>query len=295
VKRHHLTPHAYADDTQIYGSCRPDDSATLRERLSVCVGEVSAWMASNRLQLNHAKTEVLWCASARRQHQIPTDPVRVGGASVRPVQSVRDLGVYLDADMTMKTHVTTVVRSCFAALRQIRSVRRSLPRHALLTLIRALVVSKVDYCNSVLAGLSIQLQDRLQSVLNAAARLVFSARRSEHITPLLRELHWLKVPERVKFRLCVLAYRCLHGEAPAYLAESLRRTTDADTGRRLRSADTITLVVPATRRSTLGDRAFPVASARSWNSLPPAIRNAPTLASFRRDLKTLLFRSSFDD
>ncbi len=148
--------------------------------------------------------------------------------------------------MTMKTHVTTVVRSCFAALRQIRSVRCSLPRHALLTLIRALVVSKVDYCNSVLAGLSIQLQDRLQSVLNAAARLVFSARRSEHITPLLRELHWLKVPERVKFRLCVLAYRCLHGEAPAYLAESLRRTTDADTGRRLRSADTLTLVVPAT-------------------------------------------------
>ena len=128
--------------------------------------------------------------------------------SVLPVQSVRDLGVYMDADMTMRTHVTTVVRSCFAALRQIRSVWRSLPRHALLTLIRALVVSKVDYCNSVLAGLSVQLQDRLQ---NDDARLVFSARRSEHITPLLRELHWLKVPERVKFRLSVLAYRCLHG------------------------------------------------------------------------------------
>ena len=108
--------------------------------------------------------------------------------------------------MTMRAHVTTVIRSCFATLRQIRSVRHSLPRHALLTLVRALIVSKVDYCNSVLAGMSRHLHDRLQSVLNAAARLVFSARRNDHITPLLRDLHWLRVPERVKFRLCVLVY-----------------------------------------------------------------------------------------
>jgi len=118
----------------------------------------------------------------------------------------------------MRTHVTAVVRACFVALRQIRSVRRSLCRslHALLTLVRALIVSKVDYCNSVLAAIPGQLQDQLQSVLNAAARLVFSDRRSERITPLLRELHWLRVPERVTFRLCVLVYRCLHGTAPAY-------------------------------------------------------------------------------
>ena len=151
------------------------------------------------------------CSSSRRQYQVPTDPVRIGNTEVLPVKSVRDLGVYIDADVTMSAHVTTVVRSCFAALRQIRSVRRSLPRHALLTLVRALIVSKVDYCNSVLAGMSRHLHDRLQSVLNAAARVVFSARRNNHITRLLRDLHWLRVPERVKFRLCVLVYRCLHG------------------------------------------------------------------------------------
>jgi len=92
---------------------------------------------------------------------------------------------------------------------QIQSVRRPLSRHALLTLVRALTVNKVDYCNSVLAGISGQLQDCLQSILNAAARLVFSVRRSERITPLLRELHRSRVPERVAFRLCVLVYRCL--------------------------------------------------------------------------------------
>ena len=97
----------------------------------------------------------LWCSSARRQHQIPTSPVRIGNTSVLPVSSVRDLGVYLDADVAMKTHVTAVARSCFVALRRIRSVRRSLPRHALLTLIRALVISKVDYCCFFLTGISV--------------------------------------------------------------------------------------------------------------------------------------------
>jgi len=80
----------------------------------------------NRLQLNPSKTEVLWCSSARRQHQIPTGSVRVGDTSVQPVRTVRDLVVYIDADVTMSPHVTAVVKACFAALRQIRNVRRSM-------------------------------------------------------------------------------------------------------------------------------------------------------------------------
>ena len=117
----------------------------------------------------------------------------------------------------MKRHISATVRSCFGALRQIRSIRRtvalSLSRQALTLLVRTFDVSKVDYCNSVLAGISGHLLDRLQSVLNAAARLIYSANRSDFITPLLRELHWLKVPERIEFRLCVLVYRCLEGSA----------------------------------------------------------------------------------
>ena len=112
---------------------------------------------SNRLQLNPVKTEVLWCSSARRQHQIPTGPVHVGDTHVLPVRTVRDLGVYIDADVTMSAHVTAVVKACFAALRQIRSVRRSLTRTTLLTLVHALVITKVDSCSSVFSGISRQL------------------------------------------------------------------------------------------------------------------------------------------
>jgi len=94
----------------------------------------------------------------------------------------------------MRTHTNTT-RACFSAQRQIRSVQRALPQHALLTLVRSLVITKLDRCNSVLADATLYLQDRHQSVLNAAARLVYSRRTSEHTTQLLRELHWLRVRE----------------------------------------------------------------------------------------------------
>ena len=103
-------------------------------------------MAANRLLLNNDKTAV------RRQHQIPTRPVRVGSASVQLVATVRNLGVYLDVDATMRAHVTSTVQACFAILRQISSVLHSLTRPALIILLRALVISKLDYCNFVLAG-----------------------------------------------------------------------------------------------------------------------------------------------
>ena len=198
VQLHQLLPHAYADDTQIYGFCHPSDANALQQRVSACVDDVAAWMKANRLQLNQSKTEVMWCSSQKRQHQIPSEPVRIGEASILPSSFVRNLGVFIDADVTMRAHVTAVIRSCFAVLRQIRSIRRSLPSHALQTLIHALVISRLDYCCSVLAGVRHSQLHGLQSVLNAAAPLIFSARRSDHVTPLLRELHWLKIPERIQ-------------------------------------------------------------------------------------------------
>ena len=225
----------------------------------------------------------------RRLQSLPAVPVLICGTPVTPVDSIRDLGVYIEADIWMKRHISATVRSCFGALRQIRSIRRALSRQALTTLVRALVVSKVDYCNSVLAGISGYLLGRLQSDLNASARLIYSANRSDSITPLLRELHWLKVPECIEFRLYALVYRCLEGSAPSYLAEGIHRTTDNPTRERLRSADTTTLLVPPLRRSTLRDRSFFVAATRAWNALPGALRSATSLSTFRRDLKTVLF------
>ena len=209
IKRHQLVPHAYADDTQIYGFCRPGEVDCLANRVSICIDEVSAWMMANRLQLNHSKTEVIWffLGKASTADFQPVH-VRIGGASILPAHSVRDLGVHLDADVSMKAHISATVRSCFAALRQIRSVRRSLPRYALQTLIRALVVSKVDYCNAVLAGISKRSTKSPAVSHECRCSVSFLSQEARQITPLLRDLHWLRIRERIHFRLCVLVYRC---------------------------------------------------------------------------------------
>ena len=290
-----LRPHLYADDTQIYGFCRPGAATHLQDRMTACIDSVSCWMRSNRLQLNTAKTEVLWCASARRQHQLPSDPLIVGSDAVKPTSCVRDLGIYVDSALSMTSHVTRTVSGCFAALRQIRSIRRSVTRPVLLSLVASLVLSRLDYGLTTLAGLPAQQLNRLQSVLNAAARLVYSARKFDHITPLLKDLHWLRIPERIQYRLSLLVFRCLHGQAPRYLADELQRTSDVESRRRLRSASTASLVVPATKHSTIGDRAFPVAAARAWNCLPDDVTSLNSLPAFKRRLKTELFRHSFPD
>ena len=250
-------------------------------------------MRSNRLQLNADKTEVMWCSSSRRQHQIPTAPLLVGSDVVTPVKSVRDLGIYVDSDLSMRTHVSRTVSGCFAILRQLRSVRRSVTKPVLQSLVVSLVLSRLDYGSATLAGLPARQLDRLRSVLHASARLIYSARKSDHVTPLLRDLHWLRYPQRIEFRLAVLTFRCLHGAAPQYLAGELQRVADMESRRRLRSASTALLHVPVSKHKTIGDRAFPAAASRVWNGLPLAITSLSSPLAFRRELKTELFRRSF--
>ena len=142
---------------QIYGCCHPDNSASLCGDFGICVADVARWMCSNRLQLNARKTEFMWCVPPRRRHQLPVDQLTIQSTSVASRESVRDLGVYLDSDMSnsdmsMHKHVTQLVCSCYGVLRQLRSIRRSLPRTALTTF-SSFIMSKVDYgyCNVVLA------------------------------------------------------------------------------------------------------------------------------------------------
>jgi len=196
--------------------------------MSACIDDVAMWMRSNRLQLNAAKTEVICCSSSRRQDQIPHVALTVGNDSVVPASSVRYLGIYIDSDASMKTHISRTVSSCFAVLHHIRSIRRSVSQQTLQSLVVSLVLTRLDYGNATLAGVASNQLDRLQSVMNAAARLVCSAWKCGHITPLLQDLHWLRVPQRIEFKLAVLAFRCLHGMAPPYLARELRRVADMD-------------------------------------------------------------------
>jgi len=287
-----LCPHHFADDVQIYGFCSPTPSSCteLQSRISKCIDVVSSWMRSHRLQLNTAKTEVIWLTTGCRIHQLPQQPVRVGSDLITPVLVVRVLGIYLDADVSMRSHVMRTTSTCFAVLRQLRGIRCSIPRTVFQSLVSCLVLPRLDYCNSILAGISLHLVRRLQSVMNAAARLVFSSSKFDRITPHLRQLHWLTISWRIDFKLAVLVYKCLHGLAPSYLTDDeLHHPAESEFRRRLRSASSHELSVPRTRLSTYGDRAFPVAAVLIWNSLPQHVTSAPSLPIFCTRLKTYFF------
>jgi len=125
-----------------------------------------------------------------------------------------------------------------------------------------------------------------QSVMNAAARLIVSSSKFHHITPLLRQLHWLKAPERIAFKCAVLVYKCLHGSAPSCVIDELCQVADVKARQRLRSSSSSSLIVSRTRLSTVGDRAFPVAAARVWNSRPEHGTSEPSVAVFRPNIRT---------
>jgi len=154
-------------------------------------------------------------------------------------------------------------------------------------------MSRVDYFNAVFAGSPRYITDKLQCVLNAAARLVTGTHKFGHgLSHLLHEeLHWLDVPERIHYKLEVTVHRCLQHKAPEYLVDCCTPVSDIPSRRHLRSATRHHLTVPRYQLSTFGRRAFSVAGPTVWNSLPDSLRHpALTSNSFRQSLKTNLFR-----
>ena len=247
-------------------------------------------MGSNRLKLNEDKTQVIWLGTRQQlDKNLPQTLTLRNGTVLQFSTVVNNLGVLLDSQLTMADHTAAVTRSGFFQLRQLRSVRQSLTPAATKTLIHAFVSSRIDYCNQLFVGVSARLLDKLQSLQNAAARLVTGTRKFDRITPVLRELHWLPVRQRLKFKTAVLVFKCLRGLAPAYLADYCQPTTVTAGRSRLRSANTHQLAIPRTNTG-YGDRSFAVSGPSVWNSLPAALRMSDCgLTTFRTQLKTLLF------
>ncbi len=237
------------------------------------------------LQLNLAKTELLvFPATPTLQHDFT---IQLGSSTITPSASVRNLGVIFDGQLTFKEHIAKTARSCRFALHNIRKIRPFLTEHAAQLLVQALVISRLDYCNALLAGLPSNTIKPLQMIQNAAARLVFNEPKRAHVTPLFVSLHWLPVAARIQFKTLMLAYRTTTGSAPTYFHSLLRIYIPS---RSLRSASERHLVVPSQRGSKSLSRTFSFTIPGWWNDLPTPIRNAGSLSNFKQQLKTHLFQ-----
>ncbi len=296
IQAHGFSYHFYADDTQLYLSFRPDDP-TVAARISGCLADISAWMKEHHLQLNLAKTELLvFSATPTLQHDFT---IQLGSSTITPSASVRNLGVIFDGQLTFKEHIAKTAQSCRFALHNIRKIRPFLTEHAAQLLVQALVISRLDYCNALLAGLPSNTIKPLQMIQNAAGLqsiqsivtshnwLVFNEPKRAHVTPLFVSLHWLPVAARIQFKTLMLAYRTTTGSAPTYFHSLLRIYIPS---RSLRSASERCLVVPSQRGSKSLSRTFSFTIPGWWNDLPTPIRNVGSLSNFKQQLKTHLFQ-----
>ncbi|KAK3536252.1 hypothetical protein QTP86_000157 [Hemibagrus guttatus] len=234
------TKHRENMQTHMYTVSGSKDT-TASARISECLVDISSWMMAHQLKLNPSKTELL---------VIPGDPspaqdlISLNNSMISPSATARNLGVTMDNQLSFSSHVTNVTRSCQFLLYNIRRIRPFLSTQATQVLVQSLVISRLDYCNSLLAGLPLNAIRPLQMIQNEAARLVFNQPKFSHTTPLLRSLHWLPVAACIRFKTLMLAYKAKNGPAPSYLKALV---TPRTAPRSLRSASTARLVPPSLR------------------------------------------------
>ena len=171
-------------------------------------------------------------------------------------------------------------------MRNIWRIRSYLDKPPLVILIHAFITNKLDYCNSLLTGLAKYLIKHLQSVQNAAARLVSGSKKQDHITPVLHELHWLPVEKRITYKTLLITFKCLNNLAPSYLSDLIIQYKPT---RRLRSSSKNLLVIPRTNTIRYGEGAFCAVAPRLWNGLPLHKRSINSLECFKKKLKAFLF------
>ena len=184
--------------------------------------------------------------------------------------------------------IRNICKSASFGIFKIGKIRKLLDRPTTAKLVHAFVSSHLDYCNSVFSGLPDSYILPLQRIQNTAARLVTLSRKFDHVTPILRELHWLPIHHRTTFKILLLTYKILHRQAPSYLSDliSLRSSSSS---RSLRSSSTLQLTSGPRTHTQYGDRAFSVNAPKLWNKLPVRIQNAPSLDQFKSLLKSYLF------
>ena len=292
MRRHGIPYHFYADDNQIYMTFKSSvlgDMELSCDRVEACVRDIDRWLLFNNLKMNSSKTELLILHS-RYRPQPSLESVIVGNVPILATPSARNIGAVFDNTMNFEQHIKDICKSAFYHIKNISQVRKYLSIESTKTLVHAFVTSRIDNCNALLYGLPSYLIERLQYVLNAAARVIFLSRKADHVTPLLMDLHWLPVEQRINFKMLLFAYKIVNGLAPSYLSDLLVPYVPR---RALRSGEKLLLCQPSYRLKSYGFRAFSVCAHTLWNYLPIEIRRSQTVDIFKQKLKTHLFRLAY--
>ena len=276
----------FADDHQLFKSFLPVcQMEVLGSGINDCLQSVAIWMNEYFLKLNKSKTKILVLAPPTVMSSIAIKGTFIENKCMRFVSSAKNLGVWLDEFLDFSTHVRKVVSASFMVIRAIAKIKSFLPHEYLCSLVCSLVLSRLDYCNALYYNIHQNEISLLQSAQNAALRLISGKWKYDRVslTPLFEQLHWLKIKERIVFKICLIVHKCVWRMAP----ESFNTMMVMSNSRTLK-------LVEKKFSTRYGKRAISCAGPKLWNNIPIHIRKEEDTENFKKLLKSYLMMEAND-
>lgn len=299
ASKYGLSVQFYADDSQLYISFHPTTPSELNdvtERVNKCLAEIKSWMVQNFMKLNESKTQLLIIGKPLVLQKFNLNmEIQLGGIEIKPTECKGDkwksLGVKLDETLNMERQINSVRQKCCWTLTNIRTIGRYLDESIKLMLVKQLIISKLDYCNSLYMNLAKKRLRKLKSILNGCVRLIYNVQdRSEDLLPYYKKAHILPIDERIFFKVCLLCYKVVYGMSPDYLLEIVDMDRSETNNTRARPAgDNLLMKLPKMSRLKSSNRRFSNYAPVSWNSLPLRLRAIKDVSIFKKMLKNYLF------
>ena len=262
----------YAADTQLYKSAKASQILSVLKDTTECSVSVKAWMTQNKLKLNDANTDIIPCSTSKKINTLDVDHVIIGNSIITFSNKANNLGVFIDNDLSMKSRRNDVCKLSYLELRRLAHLIPYLNMIAIKKLVFAFVLSRLNYCTSLFAGLSNVKITKLQRI-----RLVLKKPKRHHISPLHKDLHWLPIKARIDYKLALLCFKCLNNNAPVYIKDLFVPYTPA---RALRLSSSNLLSTPRVSSKKYGERSFTFSGTHIWNSPPENIRSEKGLEKF---------------
>ena len=187
IDSHSIIHHSFADDLQLQMSAPPDRISELLHSMQSCICDVIAWATANMPKLNDNKAGLMLVTSkvTKHLHNLTTS-ITIGNAQIPFKQSEKNLGLTLDCHHTMNAHVSNIARTCYFEMRRLAFIRRFMTITATVSLASAFVLSRIEYCNSLLFGSTHDVTSHFQRIQNYAARVILRLPKSSSITTTLK-------------------------------------------------------------------------------------------------------------
>ena len=292
VTKYGFSIHLYADDTQIYfafdvHSENPDMTA-----VKTCFLEVKEWMTLNFLKLNEDKTEFIEIGP----YVSPISSLTIGDTILTPAEKAKNLGFLFDHQMNLDAQINAVSQVCYLHQRDLSRIGSKLSFDLKVQMVHSNILCFIDYCNSVYGKLSEKNIQKLQRIQNNAVRFVFGlfGRKSKvSVVPYLKKLHFLPVRYRIRFKICLLVFKCINNVAPNYLKDLINLREIRRRSSRL-DDDFFILKVPARPNFSRCEGAFSYVGPKLWNELPIQLRSLNSVDVFKKSLKSYLYNLAFE-